>query len=100
MRFRAVSAQRLPSAVESERDAGAHVREEGDGYEEGFCEAGLVVWPCEEEVAVAFGDGSGEEGYKRRIGDVEGGEDGKGVGGVFLDARNWRLLVYPFYRGG
>jgi hypothetical protein len=59
---------------------------EREGDECGFGEEGLVVWTCEEEVAVGLGDGAREEGEERSVCYVEGCEDCEGVGGVSLGA--------------
>jgi hypothetical protein len=84
--FGAIAAQGLAAAVEAESDARGDMCDEREGDESGFSEEGLVVWTCEEEVAVGLGDGACEERQERGVCYVEGCEDCKGVGGVSLGA--------------
>ena len=63
--------------------------EEWERDDERLGEGRLVVRPGEQEVAVCFWDGADGEGDEGGVGDVEGGEDAEGVGGVFLDASYW-----------
>lgn len=89
----AVALQGLSPPVEAQRDAAGYVGDEGQCDDEGLGEGGLVVRPCEQEVAVCFGDGAGGERDERGVCDVEGGEDAEGVGRVLLDARYCRVSV-------
>lgn len=63
--------------------------EERERDNERLGERGLVVRSREQEVAVCFWDGADGEGNQGGVGDVEGGEDAEGVGGVLLDAGYW-----------
>lgn len=72
---------------------------EGEDDEEGLEGEVLVVRAGEEEVVVAGGDGAGCEGYQGGVGEVGGGEDGEGVGRVFLDAGYW-VVVRGLFGGG
>lgn len=85
----AVALEVLRAPDEAEGDAGADVREDGQADEEGFGERGLVDLAREEEVGFGGGDGARDERDERGRGEVEGCEDGEGVGGVALDAGYW-----------
>jgi hypothetical protein len=67
------------------------VGEEGEGDEEGLRERCLVDLACEEEVGLGGGDGARGERDDRGCCEVEGAEDGEGVGGVALDAGYWEV---------
>ena len=85
-RLGAVALQGMVAAVEAQGNAGGDVGGEREGHEQGLGEGGLVVGAGEEEVAVAFGDGAGEQRYDGRVCDVERGEDGEGIRRVALHA--------------
>lgn len=85
----AVALQRDATSVQTQCHAGGYVCEKWERDDEGLGEGGLVVRPGQEEVAVCFGDGADGERDQGGVGDVEGGEDAEGVGGVLLDARYW-----------
>ena len=65
---------------------------EGKTNEEGFGKSRLVVWSCEQEVAIRFDDRACGKRYYGDIGYVEGGEGGEGVGRVLLYAENYRAM--------
>lgn len=87
-----VALEGLAAAVEAQGEAGGDVGGERGDDEERLEGEVLVVGPGEEEVGVAGRDGAGGEGYQGGVGDVGGGEDGEGVGRVFLDAGYWRWV--------
>lgn len=55
------------------------MRNEGAADKERFGKGRLIIWPCEEEVAIALEDGSSDERYYRGICDMERGEDSESV---------------------
>ena len=77
------------AAEEADGGAGADVGEEGEGDEEGLGEGCLVDLAGEEQVGFGGEDGARGEGDDGGCGEVEGAEDGEGVGGVALDAGYW-----------
>lgn len=85
----AVALEVLGAPDESQDDAGADVREDGQADEEGFGDRGLVDLAGEEEVGFGGGDGARDERDEGGRGEVEGCEDGEGVGGVALNAGYW-----------
>jgi hypothetical protein len=88
-RLGAVALQGLAPSVEPQCNARGYVCEERERNDERLGERGLVVWPCQEEVAVCLGHGADGEGDQRGVGDVEGGEDAEGVRRVLLDPCYW-----------
>jgi hypothetical protein len=84
LRLGAIPAQRLATAIQPQCDARCDVCGKREHDEQGLGEQGLVVWACEEEVAVRFCDGAREERDERDVCDVEGCENCEGVGGVSL----------------
>lgn len=82
----AVAPEVLRSPDEAEGNPGADVREDGQADEERFGERGLVDLAREEEVGFGRGDGARNERDEGGCGEVEGCENGEGVGGVALDA--------------
>lgn len=63
---------------------------EREGNEQGLGEGGLVVRAGKEEVAIGLGNGASGEGDEGGVGYVERGKESECVGGVFLDAYDWR----------
>lgn len=92
MRLRSVAFECLVSSVEAQGYARGYVRDEWEGDDERFGDRGLVVRAGKKEVAVCLGDGSCKERDDGCVCYVEGGEDGEGVGGVFLDARDYATI--------
>lgn len=93
-RLGAIALQSLAAAVQAQCHAAGDVGEERKRNDERLCQGGLVVRPCEEEVAIRLGDGAGCEGDQGCVCDVEGGEDAEGVGRVLLDACHCRVSVF------
>lgn len=65
---------------------------EGKTNEEGFGECRLVVWPCEQEVAIRLEDRACCKRYYGDVCYVEGGEGCEGVGRILLYAENYRAM--------
>lgn len=87
--FGPVALQRDAPPVQTQGDSRADVREQRERDDERLGQRGLVVGPCQQQVAVCVGHGADGERDERGVGDVEGGEDAEGVGAVFVDARHW-----------
>lgn len=64
--------------------------DKGKTNEERFGECGLVVWSCEQEVAIRFENRACGKRYYGDVRYVKSGEGGEGVGGVLLYAENCR----------
>lgn len=87
-----VAAHVLAAPQQAQRDAGADVREDGEGDEEGLGERGLVDFARHEEVGFGGRDGALDGRDEGDVGEVEGREDGHGVAGVALQAGDCMLV--------
>lgn len=82
----AVAADVEPAPVQAEGQAGEEVRGQRGEDQEGLEQRRLVVRSRQEEVGVrAVQVAPGEQGKEGGVGQVQGEEEGEGVGGVFLE---------------
>jgi hypothetical protein len=73
------------------------VCDEGKGHKERLGEERLVVWTCEEEIAVCLADRTGEEWDDSDVCDMECCENCEGVRGVSLGSCYCLTLVFDFF---
>lgn len=88
-----VSLKVLAPPQEPDRGTGGDVGDDGEGDEQRFGQVGLVDLARHKQEGLGVRDGLVNEREDGRVGEVDAGEEGKGVGRVTLDPGYWRCWL-------